>query len=236
MIVAAVDNPGTWRKAKAMVALYHLPSIGINRVPSKRPSEGIDGLLCPGSKLARTVADLPLQAVGRKPTQPLVSEGMVSDGMTTGCQVCDLLRSHGLPILPPLVAAFRICIDPRAVKRERLLRGGTLREGGHDEEDSASTEGFEQRSCHHIVALPSIVESKQERRLASRRLPAIRTPEIGKVFQSGNHEVVRSPVQLCTELRFQRDWGLMHCDDEAMRPVVYLLNLESQSIGAREAG
>src|ERR1700686_5794815 len=66
-VLAGVDCSGARSEAETMVALYYFPSVRVDRIPPERPGKRLDGPFCPRRKLARAVADLPLQSVRRKP-------------------------------------------------------------------------------------------------------------------------------------------------------------------------
>src|SRR5208283_3350731 len=58
LVHATVDDPGTGSKTEAVILLDHIPSPGVDGIPAKCPSEGVDRLAGPRAKLARAVPDL----------------------------------------------------------------------------------------------------------------------------------------------------------------------------------
>src|ERR1700728_256034 len=93
---------------------------------------------------------------------------VVSDGVASGCQVCNLRRVHRLPVFPLFVAGSGVRIDIRTIEPECLICS-TFGKGGHNKKYSLAAEGFEQWRSHYVVALPSVIKGKQQQGLRGLR-------------------------------------------------------------------
>src|ERR1700691_4714635 len=158
-VQSAIDGAGAGREAETMVALNYFPGVRIHRIPAECPGEGVDRLLRPGGELARAVANLPPQFGGRESYEPLMRERMVADCVASRCEFLDLTGIHWLPVLPFLVAGFGVGINPLAIEGEGFA-GSTLRKGGHDKEDTSSSERLKQARCDSVVALSPVIKSE----------------------------------------------------------------------------
>src|ERR1700686_3482928 len=93
-----------------------------------------------------------------------MGESVVADRVASSCQLDDLGGIHRFPVLPFLVARFGVWVNSRPIESESLA-GRALCEGRHNEKYSPAAKGFEQRRRYRVVALPSIVEGKQDQGL-----------------------------------------------------------------------
>src|ERR1700678_2386791 len=133
-----------------------------------------------------------------------------------------------------VAAAIEIRIYFGAIEMQGMGRARSLREGGHDEEYSATAERFEQRCGHGVVALSAIVECKNQKRLACGFGLGARRPQSGEIFEAADFKMLRGPFQLRTEVGGEGRRSFVHGNYEGLR--LRVESLEVDLLRAKECG